>query len=106
MLVALPSAPLYQHYVATPTVCWQPCLTLKGMLAIKDLGGAYFIDRDPKAFAVILGFLQTGKVFLDYAGVFAEQVVIEADYFGLEGMIEILKRQQETIVAETGDHIL
>jgi hypothetical protein len=47
--------------------------------AIKDPAGAYFIDRDPKAFAVIMGFLRTGEVFLDHAGGSAKQVQIEAD---------------------------
>jgi hypothetical protein len=55
--------------------------------AMKDPNGAYFIDRNPGVFAVILGFLRTGKVFLGKAGVSSEQVEIEADYFGLDRMI-------------------
>jgi hypothetical protein len=63
--------------------------------AIKDANGAYFIDRDPKVFAVILGFLRTGKVFLDFAGVSSEQAEVEADYFGLDGLLELLRKKSE-----------
>jgi hypothetical protein len=71
--------------------------------AMKDLNGAYFIDRDPKAFAVILGFLRTGEVFLHHTGVSEKQIQIEADYFGLEGMIKTLRRQQGDIVSVPHD---
>jgi hypothetical protein len=37
---------------------------------------------------------RTGKVFLDNANVSAEQVEIEANYFGLERMLETLVKKQ------------
>ena len=30
---------------------------------LQDSNGAYFIDRDPKVFAIILGYLRTGRMF-------------------------------------------
>jgi hypothetical protein len=85
------------------TLCRDPSGVLAAMFnqgrsglapAEKDVNGAYFIDRDPKPFAVILGLLRTGKLFLDFAGVSSEQVEVEADYFGLTGMLEILQKDE------------
>jgi len=52
--------------------------------AMKSEDGSYFIDRNPKAFAAVLNYLRTKKVFACYDGVTLAEVAFEADYFGLD----------------------
>ena len=35
----------------------------RSLTAVRDQNGAYFIDRDPDTFSVVLEFLRTGQVF-------------------------------------------
>jgi hypothetical protein len=93
------------------TLCSHPYSKLAAMfnqyipiITRVDPNGSYFIDRNPKAFAVILDFLRTGKVFLDHAGVSAEQVRTEAEHFHLDSMYELLKKQPENIVTVVPDN--
>ena len=62
--------------------------------AMRDANGAYFIDRDPKAFAAILSYLRTGELFESYRDVTMEEVLCEAQYFGLQGMVEKIRELQ------------
>jgi hypothetical protein len=55
--------------------------------AMRDGTGAYFIDRDPETFAVILNYLRTGKVHLTQ-GVSRNQLKDEALYYGLGRLAE------------------
>jgi hypothetical protein len=64
--------------------------------ALRDSSGAYFIDRDPKAFAVVLNYLRTGKVYQDRSGISLEQLEDEADFFGLLGMLDLLESLRES----------
>ena len=50
------------------------------------VGGAYFIDRDPALFAIILYYLRTGMVHTESLGF--SRVMDEAAYFGISGMLE------------------
>ena len=52
---------------------------------LKD--GAYFIDRDPTYFRIILNYLRTGQLVVD-GSVSIEAVKTEASYFGLVGLEE------------------
>ena len=53
-------------------------------VSIKTETGAYFIDRDPEAFAAILKYLRTREVFPSYKGVSLKEVATEAVYFGVD----------------------
>ena len=55
--------------------------------AMRDANGAFFIDRDPKAFAAILSYLRTGELFQSYPDATMEEVLCEAEYFGLQGLV-------------------
>ena len=50
------------------------------------VGGAYFIDRDPALFAIILYYLRTGMVHTESLGF--SRVMDEAAYFGITGMLD------------------
>ena len=56
--------------------------------ALRDANGAYFIDRNPKAFAAILSYLRTGELFDSYDGITMGEILCEARYFGLQGLVE------------------
>ena len=48
------------------------------------------IDRNPKAFAAILSYLRTRRVFPSYEGVTIMEVACEAEYFGLSELSDEL----------------
>ena len=50
------------------------------------VSGAFFLDRDPAAFAVILNYLRTGTVHADRVSF--QRVSEEAAYFGVSGILE------------------
>ena len=60
----------------------------------RDSNGNIFLDRNPKAFEIILEFLRTGKLFNVGIGCTLEQLEAEADYFGLVGLLEMIKEQK------------
>ena len=62
----------------------KPCNKSKTNCTQQNEDGSYFIDRNPKAFAAILNYLRTKKVFARYDGVTLPEVAFEADYFGLD----------------------
>ena len=65
--------------------------------ASKDENGAYFIDRDPKYFAVILNFLRTGELEVSET-IDLDFLLIEANYYiidGLSAKIETVKTSRE-----------
>ncbi len=57
--------------------------------AKKDEEGAYFIDRSPDTFAVILEFLRTRKVYR-WPGIDTERIKDEALYFGIESLLAMI----------------
>ena len=60
----------------------------------RDSSGNVFICRNPKAFEVIVEFLRTGKLFHEEIGVSLAQLEVEADFFGLVGLIEMIKQNK------------
>ena len=60
------------------------------MSSLKTESGAYFIDRDPKAFAAILKYLRTREIFPTYEGVSLKEVSTEALYFGIHELSQKL----------------
>jgi len=54
--------------------------------------GAYFIDRDPKYFRIILNYLRSGQLILE-SSVPIEAIKTEASYFGLVGLEEIVNQK-------------
>ena len=60
--------------------------------AKKDSNGCYFIDRSPRPFEVILDFLRTGHLN-NLNGCTLRQLEVEADFFGLSGLQEIIRQR-------------
>ena len=54
--------------------------------------GAYFIDRDPKYFRVVLNYLRCGQLVID-SDIPPEAIKCEASYFGLVNLEEELKER-------------
>lgn len=49
--------------------------------------GAYFIDRDPNYFRIVLNYLRSGQLIID-SSISLEAIKLEASYFGLVGLEE------------------
>ena len=58
----------------------------------RDSRGNIFLCRNPKAFEVIVEFLRTGRLFYKEIGVSLEQMEVEADFFGLAGLLEMIQQ--------------
>ena len=59
--------------------------------AARDSQGNIFIDRSPDAFRVVLDFLRTERVNLEGSKCTLKQLEVEADYFGLSGLLESIR---------------
>merc|ERR1711978_249399 len=57
-----------------------------------DEDGYYFIDRSPKYFESILNFLRTGEIDAP-ACLDLRFLLLEAEYYGIEGMAEKLRQE-------------
>lgn len=62
--------------------------------ASKDENGAYFIDRDPRYFNVVLNFLRTGVVEINET-IDLNFLLLEANYYGIDGMIEKIEQSKK-----------
>ena len=63
--------------------------------AEKDDNGNFFMDRNPRAFVYILEFLRNARLPKDIAGCSIEQVKWEADYFGLQDILDIIGNRKD-----------
>lgn len=57
-----------------------------------DAQGEFFFDRDPTHFRYLLNFLRTGKVFLPEARHKQLELLLEAEYFGIDAVTTAIKR--------------
>ena len=55
-----------------------------------DDGGSVFIDRDGRHFHHVLNYLRTGSAVLPQADDAQQELLVEADYYQLSGLIEAL----------------
>ena len=53
--------------------------------------GSYFIDRDGTHFRYILNYLRTGQLIVPKDEIIREELLAEAEFFQVEGMIKALK---------------
>ena len=72
----------------------------------RDASGNIFLDRNPKTFSVIIEFLRTGKLFHEGVDCTLEQLEVEADYFGLVGLVAMIKQLKSPIDDGTRELIL
>ena len=89
--------------------CWPKCSTrsrLSSQVSVRSKSskvenflfpgilrdGAYFIDRDPKYFRIILNYLRSGQFILENS-IPIEAIKTEASYFGLVGLEEIVNQK-------------
>ena len=65
---------------------------------VKDENGILFIDRDPTYFHIILNFLRTGKVVTDKDSSIMSQIMEEAVFYNIQGLVQILRNEEYKIV--------
>ena len=53
--------------------------------------GSYFIDRDGTHFRYILNYLRTGQLIVPKDEIIREELLAEAEFYQVEGIIEALK---------------
>ncbi|CAL2033952.1 unnamed protein product [Caenorhabditis brenneri] len=61
----------------------------------KDETGAFFIDRDPTHFRLILNFMRDGDVELPVCKQEIKEISKEAQYYLLTGLVELCSKQSE-----------
>merc|ERR1712117_355915 len=66
--------------------------------ARKDDNGNFFIDAEPEPFKFILRFLRRGKLSQYIDGRTLEQLEWEADYYGLEDLLKLIRMRKEAEV--------
>jgi len=53
--------------------------------------GSYFIDRDGTHFRYILNYLRTGKLVVPRDEIVREELLNEAEFYNIEGIVDVLK---------------
>merc|ERR1712117_97739 len=66
--------------------------------ARKDDNGNFFIDAEPEPFKFILRFLRRGKLSQYIDGRTLEQLEWEADYYGLEDLLKLIRMRKDAEV--------
>ncbi|KAH7700510.1 BTB/POZ domain-containing protein KCTD5-like protein [Aphelenchoides avenae] len=70
--------------------------------SIKDESGAFFIDRDPRYFRIILNYLRSDGVHLG-ENVSLDELLVEADFFCLTGLSKRLECLRSTAATKDDD---
>ncbi|KAH7721790.1 BTB/POZ domain-containing protein KCTD17 [Aphelenchoides avenae] len=66
---------------------------------VKDASGAFFIDRDPRYFRVILNYLRSSSVDLE-GNISLETLLAEADFYCLRGLAKRLEDMRSSSMAK------
>ena len=61
--------------------------------------GVFFFDRDGTYFRFILNYLRDGKLILPEGATFREELQAEAEYYGIQGIIDELRASEPTVQA-------
>ena len=61
--------------------------------------GSFFIDRDGTHFRFILNYLRTGKLTLPGGAAFLQELLEEAEFYQIQGIIDELRVSQPTVQA-------
>ena len=61
--------------------------------------GAFFIDRDGTHFRFILNYLRTGKLTLPEGATFLKELLEEAEFYQIQGIIDELRVSEATVQA-------
>ncbi|CAO4367591.1 unnamed protein product [Caenorhabditis nigoni] len=69
----------------------------------RDESGAIFIDRSPKHFDLILNFMRDGHVGLQKYSEDVEEILKEAEYYLLGGLMELCNNYQKPVELEYPD---
>ena len=65
--------------------------------------GAFFIDRDGTHFRFILNYLRTGKLTLPEGATFLKELLEEAEFYQIKGIIDELRVSEPTVQANKPD---
>ena len=98
-----------QHFTTTvQTLTKDPNSMLAAMSSGKfemkpSENGSFFIDRDGTHFRFILNFLRTGKLILPEGATFTKELEEEAEFYQIQGLIDVLRSAKLTIKVGTPD---
>ena len=63
--------------------------------------GSYFIDRDGTHFRYILNYLRTGQLIVPKDEIIREELLAEAEFYQVEGIIEALKSKAASLFKDS-----
>ena len=63
--------------------------------------GSYFIDRDGTHFRYILNYLRTGQLIVPKDEIIREELLAEAEFYQVEGIIEALKAKAASLFKDS-----
>jgi hypothetical protein len=106
----------YKFTTSRETLCRVPGSLFEALLsgrhdfpARQNQDGAYFIDRDGKHFHHILNFLRVGGNVvnpLPLTPAEREELAVESDYYGLEGLVRAIRCPKKDISSCLGEEVL